>query len=124
MALLKSSNYITLSNDTLDRVNLGAVANTIEGDNVSWVANATAGGGVTVTVLNYDKSRTSEFRDNKLKPHVIIKCACDCSANNYLVNDQAGNLLYTFNTDCSAIAKYLVLRLVNADRNTVSWELA
>jgi hypothetical protein len=125
MANLKSSTYLTISNDTLDRVNLGAVDNYIEGGDVVWVASAAHLATAPVaTVLHYDKARYGEYKNCGIKPMVIIKAAANFSLVSYEIKDEDGNVLYTFDTDCSAIPKYVVLRLITTDRNTVSWELA
>lgn len=129
MAILRSSTYNEISNDQLDRIALGNVSATIEGGSVCWdvdsVALATA---ATITVMHYDSSRYGEYQygGSKLddKPHIIIKGSANFTTYNVEVQDEDGNVLYTFDADYSSIPIYCVLRLISTDRNTVSWELA
>jgi len=129
MATLKTSTYQSVSNDRLDRISLGNVTQNLEGGGVVWdvdsVALATA---ATITVMHYDQSRYGEYcyGGTKLdrKPHIIIKGSANFTTYNVTIKDEDANTLYTFAADYSSTPIYVVLRLTNADRNTVSWELA
>ena len=109
----------SMKDSTLDRANLGDTALNIVGGGVVWVIDDADV--ATVTVQNYDYSQYGQFRFG-IKPHIIVKCTVDCSVNNVAVNDFDGNTLYTFDTDCSLIPKYVVLRKKESD--ATSWELA
>jgi hypothetical protein len=120
MAYYYTKEYEQIATHILDRVTLDEGDHTVEGGGVVWVTSTNIRGQTdSITVRDWDSSRFGEY-DKKFKPHVIIKCANDASANNCLVKDTDGNTLYTFDTDCSATPKYCVLRLTDAG----AWELA
>lgn len=106
-----------VSDDQLDRVNLPtATSHDVEGGGVTWVISETIG---SVTVLDYDQSRHGCY-DKKFKPHIIIKNITNCSQDNCLVKNMAGDTLFTFNANNAAVPAYCVLRLTDCR----AWELA
>lgn len=124
-----SSAFQTQSNDRLDRIALGNYSHTLEGGGVVWdvdsVSLATA---ATITVMHYDQARYGEYcwggKGTDRKPHIIIRGSANFTTYNVEVQDEDGNVLFTFEDDCSSVPKYAVLRLTTGNRNTVSWELA
>jgi len=116
MARYHSDIYRQISNDILDRVNLPTGTHEIEGGGVTWVISETID---VVTVLDYDQSRHGCY-DKKFKPHVIIKNITDCSQDNCLVKNMAGDTLFTFNANNAVTPAYCVLRLTTCR----AWELA
>ena len=125
MANLYSSSYKTESNNILDTVSLGSVANTIEGGAVLWDADETSiATAPDITVRDYDKGRYGEYdfggEGADLKPHIIIKGSANFSTYNVDVNNADGDTLYTFSGDHSSTPIYVVLKLTAAG----AWELA
>jgi hypothetical protein len=92
---------------------------TIEGDDTVWVLTAND---LEVIVRNFTSGRMAEYMGRR--PMLVIKNTADCSVNNSLILDEAGNTLYTFAADNSVTPAYVALRLVDGDRNSVAWELA
>ena len=129
MATLKSSTYQEKSNDQLDRISLGNVTQNLEGGGVCWdIDSVSLAHAAVITVMHYDSGRFGEYQyggpNLDRKPHIIIKGSANFATYNVTVKDEDANTLYTFDADCSTTPRYVVLRLISTDRNTVSWELA
>lgn len=117
-----TSNHEIPSEDILDRVSLDTDTYNVfivEGGGVEWSFDTALSGGVAIVIRHYDQSRHAEY-DKRFKPHVIVRCAVDAHTHNVGVYDFDSNLLYTFDTDCSATPKYCIVRLTG----TRTWELA
>jgi len=87
---------------------------TIVGTNILWDIT-TAAAPYTITVGDYVKE---QFDDHFVcdKPCMKIRCSVNCSVQNVTIsyNDSTGAAqTYVFNTDCSTIPKYLVLRTLD-----------
>jgi hypothetical protein len=122
-----SSQYQQDKSDILDRAVLDfSTVNVpvVEGGKVTWVITGTVPSASAIVVRTYDSGRYGEYHQGAMlvDPHVIIKCATNCVSNNVSVMDVDSNVLYTFDTDCTTIPKYCVLRLT--DSPTRAWELA
>lgn len=68
-----------------------------------------------IYVQNYDMSRYGEYNYGNAgeddKPHIMIKCTANCIASWYVIKNMVGDTLYTFDSDCSLVPKYIVLGL-------------
>ena len=120
MANLYSDKYFVPRTSTLDRSVSITTANTIEGGEVTWNVTSAAGGAYDLTVANFDSSRWGQYPG--VKPKIIIRCGADTSANNVTVKNAAGSTLYTFSSDHSTTAIYILLKLPSD--NSQAWELA
>jgi hypothetical protein len=105
-------------------------AQTVEGNKVTWIVGTPAGqAGYTLTVAEYNKTRTSQYTDD-YQPILVVKCVGDCSSYNVPVvsSDGAGGTTthYTFAANYTSTPRYLVLRLsaTNGADGSLLWEVA
>jgi hypothetical protein len=121
-----SSQYEQKFSNVLDKVTVDFSSDDtayVEGSKVLWDVHGTVAAASSLYVLDYDSSRTGEYvlaAGNK-KPHIKIKCSADCSVYNVTVKiASTGATLYTFASNYSSTAIYIVLNLTS----TGLWQLA
>ena len=121
MATKRASDFRLDHSLSLERVSLPDEDNLIEGGDIVFNLDAAVTAARALVLRKYDRGRYGEFKPGQnQKPHMIVKCSVDCSVNNVTVEYPDSTTLYTFDTDCSTIPKYVVFR-VNDDGD---WELA
>jgi len=120
-----SSQYEQKFSNVLDKVTVDFSSDDtvyVEGSKVLWDVHGTVAAASTLNVLDYDASRAGEYvnASGNKKPCIKIKCSADCSVHNVTVKQAStGSTLYTFSTDCSSTAIYIVLNLTS----TGLWQL-
>ena len=128
MATHYASNEFTRNQGSWDRKQFATYdltdTSTIHGGADGVWDCTTAAAAWTLTVENYDESRSSEYPKFKNKPYIVIKCSCDTSGFNITVNSEAGVALHTFAANYSVTPTYLVLTLDVATTGVHPWKIA